>query len=113
MQNNHLRLTEGNKWLKKDKMASEALDFLPWLISGSGSGSTLSLFLIARLLLQHHCPPSLLGCLCLLYALNHPILFLLPNFPLSLEVSPHSSLLNLPEPISLQVSPLTMQRLNL
>ena len=83
-----LKLTEANRQLKKDKMASKAscsfsLDFLFQV-------PPLSLFL--------------LYCLHLLHTLSSPILVLLPNFTFSMKFAPLPYPLHLSEPVSLKSS---------
>ena len=56
LQNKILRLTEANKWLKKDKMAPEVSGSSSWLRLRLHLWHRLSLpwLLVARLCLQHH-----------------------------------------------------------
>ena len=87
LKNEVLRLTEANKWLKKDKVASKAscssspalLSHAPTLAPSSSSTPAAC----AQAL-----PPFFLYCQYFLYALSSLTLILSPNFPLSLTLSP-------------------------
>ena len=98
-QNKILKLTESNKWLKKDKIASKA-------------PSSTVLAPLSQILPPAPSFPFLLYHLYLLYILNSPTMILSLNFHFPLKFYLLPFLLNLSEPVSLKSSLQRTQRLN-